>query len=218
MGRNHSDVNEVDVVSVRLAWVQAPSVGQAVGSRLLRGALASRFPNNALFHQHEEGGTVYRYPCVHYRWDAQGPWLWGLGAGVDSEVEVREADCQYGRHAIRPADRLLRYRFGAPWLPLSQENYRRYRELPAQEQADERDRLAVAGLLSAMKGQGVWFPERLYAAFERWREHACRYKDVDLLGFTGTLLANIDLPDGFALGRAVSHGYGWVSRLRPEQE
>ncbi len=38
------------------------------------------------------------------------------------------------------------------------------------------------------------------------------YKDVHLAGFRGRLLTNLDLPDGFALGRAVSHGYGWIER------
>src|SRR5438477_267012 len=36
-----------------------------------------------------------------------------------------------------------------------------------------------------------------------------------VVGFSGTLLANVDLPDGFAFGRAVSHGHGWLFRVSP---
>jgi hypothetical protein len=80
------------------------------------------------------------------------------------------------------------------------------------EEAAERDRLAVAGLLIALRGCGVELAGRLYAAFELRATQPCRYKHVELLGFRGRLLANVDLPDGFALGRAVSHGYGWLCR------
>ena len=86
---------------------------------------------------------------------------------------------------------------------------------PAQQVA-ERDRLAVAGLLIALRGFGVDFPGRLYAAFELHGARTCHYKGVDLLGFRGRLLANVDLPDGFALGRAVSHGYGWLCCDAPD--
>ena len=47
------------------------------------------------------------------------------------------------------------------------------------------------------------FPGRLYAAFELHRSRPCRYKELDLLGFHGRLLTNVDLPDGFAIGRSV---------------
>jgi hypothetical protein len=76
----------------------------------------------------------------------------------------------------------------------------------------ELDRLAVGGLLVGLRGFGVDFPGRLFAAFEESSRKPCRYKDVEMIGFRGQFVANVDLPDGFALGRAVSHGYGWVYR------
>ena len=109
-------------------------------------------------------------------------------------------------------DHLIRYRFMAPWLPLNQELYQRYRELSQAGQIRERDRLAVAGLLISLRGFGVEIAGRLFAAFEIRSSRACPYKGVQLIGFRGRLLTNLDLPDGFALGRAVSHGYGWIER------
>ncbi len=219
----------VDFVTVRLHWEE--EVVPRPEPRLLRGAVAACFPENPLFHQHEGDGVVYRYPQVQYRWDREGPILLGLGEGARflTSVEwgglrlrigadcvtVRDAVCSFRRHEIRAAPRLLRYRLAAPWLPLSQENYQRYRSLNSSEQATELDRLAVAGLLIGLRGFGVEFPERLYAAFDPDRSQPCRYKGVDLIGFGGQLLTNVDLPDGFALGRAVSHGYGWLCRDVP---
>jgi hypothetical protein len=88
--------------------------------------------------------------------------------------------------------------------------------MKAEERAAERDRLAVAELLMALRGVGVEFPGRLFAAVEVRSACPCRYKDLTLLGFRGTLLANVDLPDGFGIGRATSHGYGWLSRAPHE--
>ena len=71
---------------------------------------------------------------------------------------------------------------------------------------------AARRISDALRGFGVEFPTRLYAAFELQATRPCQYKGVELLGFQGRLLTNVDLPDGFALGRAVSHGYGWLCR------
>jgi hypothetical protein len=216
----------VDLLTVRLTWVE--QIPTRPAAHLLRGAVAALFPGNPLLHQHDGGKVIYRHPLVQYRWDRDGPTLFAIGhaarflAGIDwvgrhlrigeQCVTIRDAVCAFRRHTIRPAERLLRYRFMAPWLPFNQENHRRYQSLPFAGREAERDRLAVAGLLIALRGCGVDFPGRLYAAFECRAAQPCRYKGVALVGFRGRLLANVDLPDGFALGRAVSHGYGWLCR------
>lgn len=219
-------MSTVDLVTIRLTWVEEGAVRPC--PHLLRGAIASHFSDNPLFHQHEGERIAYRYPQVQYRWDGEGPSLLGIGEGArflvgadwagmrlrlgDRQVTVRDALCSFRRHEIRPTPRLLRYRFAAPWLPFSQENYQRYRAMKGEARAEERDRLAVAGLLIALRGCGVDFPARLYAAVEVHSARPCRYKGIDLLGFYGRMLASVDLPDDFAIGRAVSHGYGWLRR------
>lgn len=221
----------VDIVTVRLAWTEDAPMHPV--PHLLRGAIAARFVDNPLFHQHGGDGFVYRYPRIQYRWDEDGPILFGVGEGAlflarvewaglelrlgERMVTVREAVHRFDRHFVGPTARLIRYRFESPWLPLSQDNYQPYRSLPPAAQEARLDTLAVNGVLIGLRGMGVDFPTQLYAAFEQATSVPCRYKGVDLLGFTGTLLVNADLPDGFALGRAVSHGYGWVRRLhRPD--
>ncbi len=216
----------VDIVNVRLSWVENDPGPPA--PHLLRGAIGDRFPGDALFHQHDQSGFVYRYPFIQYRWDKNGAVLLGLGTGAQALVRspwpgmelrigervlhVRDAVCEFHRHSIILTDRLVRYRFAAPWLPLNQELYERYRKLSPDAQARERDRLAVAGLLLAMRGFGVEIQDRVFAAFEMRSSRFCPYKGLQFQGFLGRLLTNLDLPDGFALGRAVSHGYGWIER------
>src|SRR5206468_2298840 len=97
----------------------------------------------------------------------------------------------------------------------AQDLFQRYRRMSPAEQVAERDRLAVAGMLTALRRLGGEFPCRLFAAFEMFGSQVCRYKGVDMAGFNGTLLASVDLPDGFAFGRAVSHGHGWLFRVSP---
>lgn len=216
----------VDIVQVRLSWVEDRPGPPA--PHLLRGALGNLFRNDPLFHQHGETGVVYRYPLVQFRWDRQSAVILGLGAGVQSLIRtdwpgmelrigtrclhVLDAVCNFHQHSISLTDHLIRYRFVAPWLPLNQDLIRRYRDLAPADQIRERDRLAVAGLLLALRGFGVEIQGRLFAAFEMRSCHPCPYKGVQLLGFHGRLLTNLDLPDGFALGRAVSHGHGWIER------
>ena len=216
----------VDIVTIRFSWVEEDSGPPA--PHLLRGALGEHFRNDPLFHQHDESRVLYRYPLVQYRWHGGQAVVLGLGAGAQALahfnwpgvelrvgnrlLHVRDAVCEFHRHSITLTDHLVRYRFMAPWLPFNQDLYQRYRGLDLAAQARERDRLAVAGLLLALRGFGVEITGRLFAAFEMRSCRPCPYKGVQLLGFRGRLLTNLDLPDGFALGRAVSHGYGWIER------
>ena len=51
-------MNELELVVVRLTWADGdPDLPAA---HLLRGALASRFPGNSLFHQHDADGLIRR--------------------------------------------------------------------------------------------------------------------------------------------------------------
>lgn len=220
----------VDLVTVRLTWAEGPVLRPA--PHLLRGAIAHRFPDESLVHQHDGDSVLYRYPRIQYRWDESGPMLLGLGEGaklltgidwVGMELDlggrvarVGEAVCAFRRHEIRPAGRLRRYVFAAPWLPLSQANHARFQEMTRATRRLELDRLAVAGTLLGLRGFGVDFPGRLLAGFEMSGCRPCRYKGITFQGFTGQLLANVDLPDGFALGRAISHGYGWIVSAESE--
>jgi hypothetical protein len=107
--------------------------------------------------------------------------------------------------------RLCRYDFGAPWIALNQENHAHYRDKPRSGRRAELDRILVGNLLTMSQAFG-WFyaeGETVYAAFEPLREVSCTVKDVSLLGFEGSFVTNLDLPDPLALGRSVSHGFGW---------
>lgn len=217
---------QVPFAQVELHWDQALPGGGEPRARQLRGALANAFRDDDLFHQHDPvtGKPLYRYPRVQYRWrDGHGrvvgwseaaarllnlPWLdLELELGADT-ARVSDAALTLTPARFGVSDGLLAYRLVTPALLFNQDNYRRYRELDEAGQRRERDRLLVANLLMALRGLDVHFPERLYGAFSHPRAQTCHYKGEAILGLGGEFLSNAVLPEGFALGHAVSHGYG----------
>ena len=217
----------IPILVIRLKWREPWNAAPA--PHLLRGAIATAFADNDLFHQHRnDGSSIYRYPRIHYRWEGDDGLVIGFGEGIkplgdlftsDLELDlgkrrvvVSEAELSYRTDAIEVLPRLRRYRFRSPWLPLNQDNFSAFQEMSRSEQSVELDRIAVGNILSALKGFGIHIEDRVYAAVIPRRRHACHYKDQKLMGFLGTFLTNIALPDDFAVGRAVSHGYGWIRR------
>jgi hypothetical protein len=195
-----------------------------------RGAVASIFHAETAFHGHDGDRTVARYPEVHYRWGPQGPTLFAIGPAAhlamahpwpgatlrigDQERRVLQVDWSVTATQRVLSRRLVRYALGAPWIALNQENHARYRAMSDDARRAELDRILVGNLLSMSKGFG-WFyegGETIYAAFEPLREVHCEVKDVPLIGFEGSFVTNLDLPDDLAVGRSVSFGFGWFRR------
>jgi hypothetical protein len=221
---------KIPCAQVELTWDRDVSGAPGQRARQLRGALATAFRGDPLFHQHdpETGKALYRYPRIQYRWqDGRGlvvgwaeaaqrllarPWLdLKLQLGEEPVMATDAAlTLHHGEFAV--SERLERYHFHSPILLFNQENYQRYRQMDECAQRLERDRLLVSQMLIALRGLDVTFPERLYATFTRIRSSPSRYKGQDLLGLHGEIVSNILFPDGFAFGHAVSHGYGWLTR------
>ena len=216
----------IKMALVRLQWRE--KLFGTPKPHLLRGAIADQFPEEPMFHQHQDGAVLYRYPLIQYRWRNGEGVIAGFGEGAETLVRVPFNDiplalgnekvsienvlisCREESISIKP--KLVRYHFVSPWLPFNQKTYEPYLTMDEQGKANERDRMAVANLLLMLKGLGIRIEERLYATVEAGKSVGCRYKNQNLLGFYGNLLCNIDLPDGVAIGRAVSHGYGWIER------
>lgn len=216
----------ISTTTVRLRWreqIQGPPK-----PHLLRGAIAERFPNEPLFHQHGQAGLIYRYPLIHYRWSRGDGVLVGFRDGArlltrlpfldltlrlgESDAVISEAQIHCAEGSVSVSDKLIRYRFVTPWIPFNQETYPAYKEMGYRSKVNERDRLAVANILMMLRGLSFVFPGRLYAAINERKNVCCRYKDQVLHGILGTFVANVNLPDHVAIGRAVSHGYGWIER------
>lgn len=219
---------KIPYACVQLHWNQNVNGSAETRANQLRGALANAFAEDDLFHQHDvQGKPLYRYPQVQYRWQngqgmvagwgeaanrlLQAPWLdLPLRLGYD-ELAVTDAVMTANHSVFAVGEQLRHYRFCSPVLLFNQQNYHRYQSLSESEQREERDRLLVAQLLTGMRGLQVDFPTQLYATLIQVRTRICRYKQQELLGIHGTFVCNAVLPEGFAIGHAVSHGYGWLN-------
>jgi hypothetical protein len=212
---------------IELHW-DTPIAGPAhARTRQLRGALAHAFREDSRFHQHDAAGRqIYRYPRIQYRWhrglglvagwlDAAEilrnlPWLDLELTFGEAQVRVTDAVIAVRNAEFGISPRLLHYRLASPALLFNQENYRRFQGLDDADKQQEQDRLLTAQLLTALRGLDIEFPDRLYAGLINPRSRKCRYKQQDLLGLTGRVVCNALLPPGFAIGHAVSHGFGWI--------
>lgn len=223
---------QVPYVCLQFTWdktLAGPSFRRA---EQLRGALGRAFIDDNSFHQHDDQGrTLYRYPRIQYRWRnghgivagwgeaanrlLQLPWLdLTLNLGGE-EVRIVDALLSANHSLFAVTETLQYYYFVSPTLMLNQKNYPRYQSMSNLEQRQERDRLLVAQLLTAMRGLDMEFPVRLYAAFTVIKTQNCPYKNQKLLGLSGGFVCNAALPSGFAIGHGVSHGFGWIAPDEP---
>lgn len=217
-------------VACELKWDRALSPEVKVS--YLRGAIGNLFPDDPLFHQHQDQRLLYRYPLIQYKMCEGRSWVVGWGEGADVLLRsplvgqdlLLDGRCyrvvdqvfEQGEHDFVSLGSLCRYRFVTPLLLFKQENYREYCSMPPWRQAEERDRLARASILMSLRGLDVEIDWQLYAALEQFDTVACSFKRTTFHGIFGTLVTNIALPEHFAIGKKVSHGYGWLTRLGGE--
>jgi len=191
-----------------------------------RGAIASRFTEDPAFHGHGPDGLEYRYPPVHYQWNDDEPRVVLIGDAVEPAMRhawpgsalrigphatrVVEVDWEPRSFTLEPAERLIRYEFRTPWVALSQENQRAFRDASPAGQRQRLDAILVGNVLSMAKSLG-WLlspAERILAAFEPGGTVTVHLREVALIGFLGTFVCNWHLPLDLALGRSVSRGFG----------
>lgn len=196
--------------------------------------------HSPLLHNHLEsdneetgdGGTTavkfrYAYPLVQYKVLRQTPTLVGLGEGAgllaQLFLQMRKIDIdgqafpilsKHIRHeqaSVGIADDLIEYRFETLWMALNQTNYRDYRHYSEAEQQAQLKRVLTSQLLALFREFGLWLEphERVLVRLDV-KERTTQFKNQTMVAFTGSFLANVILPDGIGLGKAVSRGFGTV--------
>jgi len=199
-------------------------------SRTLRGAICEIDPGNPLLCQRDSDGKfLYRYPQVQYRWDINRHRgiLVGFLEGSDyllnmrltgrtlrlGEDEVPIIGTQINTTLLEfsQSDTLRRYRFLSPWSPLDGDSFAKYSRMSKDDRAKLLDQRARNHLVSAMRDLGCHPDWQVTASVHVEETAPCRYKEsTSLMGVWGTLVCNVNLPEGFAFGRKVSYGFGWI--------
>lgn len=184
--------------------------------------------DNNLFHNHKSGEEYhYRYPLIHYRiWKGKAG-ITAFNEGVDAIQQALSAntwevnwegkpqplsieDMRMHEHYLRMLATPKQYQL-FKWLALNQQNYERWRQC--------KNLAARAALLeSILTGQILGFcdamdwrlPERLEVNLQHLNfMQKVKCHGSPMLAFNATYDANVLLPTGMALGKGVSHGFGW---------
>jgi Cas6b C-terminal domain/Cas6b N-terminal domain len=174
----------------------------------------------------------YAYPLVQYKVLDAVPTLVGLGegAGLMAQLflQMRELDIDRGdgtravfpilskhiRHeqaTLGMSDELLEYRFETLWMALNQDNYRDYCRYSDAERPAQLRRVLTSQVLATFREFGLWLEshERIMIRLSV-DERTTQFKNQTMVAFTGRFLANVVLPDGLGLGKAVSRGFGSI--------
>ncbi|MGM0472001.1 MAG: CRISPR-associated endonuclease Cas6 [Bacillota bacterium] len=196
----------------------------------LRGFFANRF-EDVLFHHHRENGELrYGYPLIQYKIIEGNPTVIGLNRGAElisdkflavEELSLAGEDYLPVEKKLNVVDHQLEvvddlefgYQFYSPWLGLNQQNYHRYlSEIKGAGQSKEENFLGnilIGNFLTLAKGVDWWVEEEIRVDVDLSPVDV-RFKNQEMIGFTGRFTSNIKLPQYIGLGKSTARGFGVV--------
>jgi hypothetical protein len=205
----------------------APMRGDAAR---LRGFFATTFNEYALLHQHVTDRLIYKYPLIQYKMLEGSPLVMGINEGSDvlKEIydkfdEIRLGESRYSimergitvkSEEFGCTEEIHSYKFGTPWLALSQDNYPKYLNAGSEEKKDLLRRILVGNLLSASKGLGYVAKEHIRLDLGRMHDEICLLKGMKVTGIRGEFTATFAIPQFMGLGKSVSRGFGAVTEMK----
>jgi hypothetical protein len=189
-----------------------------------------------LLHNHKAGDQnyEYRYPLIQYRAHNGRAMLVGWEAGAEilrevllkvraiklegKELPLRLHRLQEGSCHLQLSEKVKSYRLQS-WLPLNEENYEKWLHLDRYvDRIALLESILVGHLLRFATAMQWRLPDRLELFIQDIPQHrVVRYRDVPLMAFDVVYCANIELPPHLALGKAVSHGFGWQIPYQPRE-
>lgn len=195
-----------------------------------RGAIASFAGlENDLFHNHKGDKLHYRYPLIQYRVKEGRASIFALAQGVAAahqiiqqngqefhlrgrQQELRIVNHEEKEFTLRMEGHQLHYHI-SNWIPFNTNNFQRWTAATTLAQKVELlNRILVGHLLGFATGMNWQLPFRLEAELTDWsntnehRIHGTKHMTLDI-----SFQANISLPSGIGLGKAISQGFGVTS-------
>lgn len=176
---------------------------------------------HSLAHGHTpDGAYIHRYPLVQYRRDK----IIGVNAGADllltTWMQHRDAlgdvKLDLSTFDLALTDQLHTY-YMHRWLPLSTQNYQRWKTMTEEERKVELERLLTAHLLTMMREVDWYIDKTLYAKIiqvtnqkkiNMMNRKTADWEETYFISFGVLFETNIRLPYHIGLGRGVRLGYG----------
>ncbi len=197
-----------------------------------RGAIinSDKTPDDVALHGHTDEGYNYSYPLVQYKSINGQAAIVGIENGVSIVEQLISSFPQrlmLGRHDmdfnivetyacstdLDFVETPIPYKL-KDWLPLSQDNYGKYKRLTGMaDQVRFLEQILVGNILSMAKGLGIVMAERIVVSIVDVRENpSARLKENMLSCFDLTFTSNVRLPVFAGLGKGVSKGYGTIGK------
>lgn len=187
---------------------------------------------NDLFHNHSPNGTIYRYPLIQYkRLDKKATLLcieegieglqdffsetnWKLDIG-DRRHPVKVENLRVRQHRIGVWEKSFRYSISR-WLPLNQENYRKYHKLEDfGQKITLLEKILLANILSFLQGISLYVEEKIEVKItEIMVQRIEPYKNQEMQAFNLKFETNVSLPNYIGLGKGSSSGFGVVKEIK----
>lgn len=196
----------------------------------LRGYFGNLFKEHSpLLHNHYQDGTSrYAYPLVQYKVIRNVPMLIGFEEGADLLIslflKIRELDIEGEYYPISAKNihqtrceltvnqQLYNYTFETLWMALNQDNHRKYILLDTKQKKEFLNHQLQNNILSFYKGVSFRVNENIMGVVQL-EEKQTKFKDQQMLAFSGRFTTNAYLPEWVGIGKAVSRGFGAVSQI-----
>ncbi len=195
----------------------------------LRGWFGNLFKEySPLLHNHFADGSLrYGYPQVQYKVIGGIPYLVGIGEGgklliqlflkikelnIDGEVyPVFSKNIENRIVTIKDTEELYEYHFETLWMALNETNYQKYQRVNDDEKQKLLQSILKGNILSFYKGIGFWAKQNIMLKLTV-EEHDTNFKNNKMIAFKGNFVCNAVLPDYIGLGKAVSRGFGSITK------
>lgn len=220
-----------DCISLNICRLSFPEIRlRTRDSHKLRGFVANLFSEHNEFHNHGERGWLYRYPLIQYKILHENPYIIGINQGAEKLLEVEDdleklileereipiyEKCLVVAHEpFGVADDVIEYSLITPWMALNQRNYERFLAGSGVERREILRSVIIGNLLSMSKGLDYRVEEKIIVDIGTLRPVETRFKDQQMIAFTGNFYVNFAIPDYLGLGKSVSRGFGTVCRRK----
>ncbi len=169
---------------------------------------------------------LYRYPLVQYRSIRGKAAIFAMNEGVAAfqkvlatsnweinwegqPLQLQLEGLDMKDHYLQVTKEMHSYRLRR-WMPFNDANYQRWLDCPdLHAKVDLLESILPGQLLNFCTGVGWQLPQRFdFRLLDLHATHSLRYHDIRRIALDVTYSANLLLPFGMALGKAVSHGFG----------
>ncbi len=200
----------------------------------LRGYFSDRFgADSDLFHNHTpDGKCIYRYPLIQYKVVKRHPMLIGINEGahllMERFLQIKRLEIEDRVYLLEQkhmkseevevgvVNALKTYELMSPWQALNQKNYQIYLGLSPNEKQEQLNRILTNNILGFFKSIDCRIEQQILVTTQL-TELPIAFKNKIVLGFKGSFVANVVLPDYIGLGKSVARGFGVIKKRNRER-